>query len=303
MENNTSFSNIQEKQFTKKVLLTYFIITFLITWACWITAILFLRANDWPIPSVLTFLERSTSVQSKSQKWLNFIFSLGTFGPLISAIITQVIYYDLAHLKAYFKRFFYFKFELKWYLIIILIPLASSAIGILSALLNPETRPNLFQFNFPWYFPFLLFLNQTFSSGLEEPGWRGLATPEMQKIKSAEDSGYIIGTIWSIWHFPFLIFLYGEMYNWNIFLMIISLVGYIGLTIPMAIITVWLYNNTKSIGALIIFHGLLNTLPQILLGGITDSFSGILIAVGTWIFAAFLSKKYGKQTLVKKEDI
>ncbi len=303
MNSGTELTNPSIQRPDKKGLVFYFTLTFVITWSCWIIAIIFLRKHDWPIPSVLSVLERSSTDLSSNQQGLNFLFGIGTFGPFISAIITQLIFSDLESLKAYFKRFFHFKFELKWYLYIILIPVASTAIAVISAFLNPETRSSLFQFDFPWYFPLFLLVNQVFSSGMEEPGWRGFATPEMQKFKNAEDSGYTIGFIWSIWHFPFLIFLYGDIYNWNILLMVLSLAGYIGLTIPMAIITVWLYNNTQSIGALIIFHGLLNTLPQIIVGGVTDSFSGIIIAVATWIFANFLAKKFGKETLMGKDPL
>jgi membrane protease YdiL (CAAX protease family) len=36
----------------------------------------------------------------------------------------------------------------------------------------------------------------------EEPGWRGFATPQMQKHYNPLLVGFIIGVLWTVWHLP-----------------------------------------------------------------------------------------------------
>ena len=187
-------------------LLVYFGLTYLITWTCWIVAMIYLNKNDYPIPSNLTFFSRMAANEIPSnQRWLNFLFSLGTYGPMLAAICVHLIYSKDLDFKTFLKSFIKFKLPGRWYLIIIVIPVVETIIYMIMFFLSPISSGSVFQTDYPWYYIFLLFLNQTFSSGLEEPGWRGFATPEMQKVKNAEDSGFIIGIFWAIWHFPFLI--------------------------------------------------------------------------------------------------
>lgn len=294
----TNPSESINKNIIWKRLLYYFGLTYAITWTCWILAMIFLTLGNYPIPSNLTFFSLLDNEEmSIEQFWLTILFNIGTYGPFISAVCILLVFYDKDQIRNYFRRFVHFKVDLKWYLYIILIPVVQTIIYMLLNFINPPQEGSFIQFNYPWYYLFLLFINQTLSSGLEEPGWRGFATPEMQKVKNAEDSGYFIGIFWAIWHFPFLIVLYSELYAGAVWLIILSLVGYIALTIPMAIIMVWLYNNTQSIGLMIIFHGLLNTLPMLVTGTQPNSINAIVIAVVAWLFAGYLSKKFGKETL------
>jgi len=85
----------------------------------------------------------------------------------------------------------------------------------------------------------------------------------------------------------------------DMFLAILSLAGYIASTIGISIIYTWIYNNTKSVFIAILFHTLLNFIPQVMLGGVTDSAGGVFTALVTWGIAIILTRKYGEETLVK----
>lgn len=143
-----------------------------------------------------------------------------------------------------------------------------------------------------------MFLNTTLTSGLEEPGWRGFALPELQKTNNAYKSSLILGLVWAVWHFPYLIYLYFTQLNFGLFLSILSLVGFTASTMGISIIYTWIYNNTKSVFLMILFHGLLNFIPQVMLGGVTDSAGGVFTALVTWAVAIILTKKYGEETLM-----
>ena len=58
-----------------------------------------------------------------------------------------------------------------------------------------------------------------------------------------------------------------------------------------------MYNNTKSIFLMILFHALLNFIPQVMSGGVTNSAGGVFTALVTWGIAIILTKKYGEETL------
>ena len=85
----------------------------------------------------------------------------------------------------------------------------------------------------------------------------------------------------------------------GIFLALLSLAGYIASTIGISIIYTWIYNNTKSVFVMILFHTLLNFIPQVMLGGITDSAGGVFTALVTWAVAIILTRKFGEETLIK----
>ncbi len=146
---------------------------------------------------------------------------------------------------------------------------------------------------------FLMFLNTTLTSGLEEPGWRGYALPTLQEKFNANKSSIILGFVWSIWHYPYLIYLYLTQLNFGIYLSVISIIGFTASTIGVTIIYTWIYNNTKSVFIMILFHGLLNFIPQVMFGGVTESAGGVITALITWGVAIILTRKFGQETLVK----
>jgi membrane protease YdiL (CAAX protease family) len=297
-------SEIKDKnKVSKKPIIMFFLLTYLITWTAWIISIIVLNINGDPIPSHLNFFDRlENGYNSGLHRIMTYLFTIGTIGPMISAIIVIKIYYGNEELKKFFKSFIKFKVEFKWYIIIIAIPFVLSMLSIMFNLISGGDISGVFAIESSFIAYTLLFINQVFTSGLEEPGWRGFATPEMQKFKNAEDSGFYIGIFWGIWHFPFLIYLYTTVMEMEVFLIVLTLVGYVALIIPMSIVNVWIFNNTKSTGILILAHTFNNFINFIIIGNMVDSSGGFLIAVLTWLFAAFLTKKYGKKDLIKLSD-
>jgi len=62
---------------------------------------------------------------------------------------------------------------------------------------------------FPANLPILLvtmLLNGTLTGLFEEVGWRGFLVPKMMKLTSFTKTALITGLIWSVWHYPYIIF-------------------------------------------------------------------------------------------------
>ena len=281
----------------KKPVILYFILAIGITWLFWIPTILISLTNGYFLPSILSFNQLITEGFVDGFHPIIFILNqFGVYGPLVAGLIMTFMTHKKEGLNDLFKRIGKVGIHVKWYGIIIALPII---IFLLGALLSFADLSNLFNPGMSGILILLMFINTFLTSGFEEPGWRGFALPELQKSNNANQSSLIVGFVWAIWHFPFLIYLYLFQFSFGIYLTILSLVGYIASTMGVSIIYTWLYNNTKSIFLMILLHTLLNFIPQIMLGGVTDSAGGVFTALITWAIAIILTRKFGEETLVK----
>lgn len=280
----------------KKPLILYFFLALGITWLFWIPTILISLDNGYFLPSILTFNQLITEGFVDDLHPIIFTLNqIGVYGPLLAALIMLSLDERKESVKDLLQRMRNVNVQIKWYGIIILLPLV---IFFLGTLLSFADLSNLFNPGMSAFLVFVMFLNTTLTSGLEEPGWRGFALPELQKSYNANKSSLILGLFWAIWHFPYLLYLYLTQLNFGLYLSILSLIGFTASTMGISIIYTWIYNNTKSVFLMILFHGLLNFIPQIMLGGVTDSAGGVFTALVTWAVAIILTKKYGEETLM-----
>lgn len=280
-----------------KSVVIYSILALGITWLFWIPTILISLANGYYLPSILTFNQLIT--EGFVDELHAFVFTLnqvGVYGPFIAGTLMTYFTQKEDGVKDLLKRMVKIKVHVKWYGFLIVLP---TFIFLIGSLLSFADLTNLFNPGISAVFILIMFFNTTLTSGLEEPGWRGFALPELQKSNNANQSSLIVGFVWAIWHFPYLLYLYLTQLNFGVFLSILSLVGFTASTMGISIIYTWIYNNTKSLFLMILFHGLLNFIPQVMLGGVTDSAGGVFTALVTWAIAIILTKKFGEDTLVK----
>lgn len=281
----------------KNPLLQYFILAIGITWLFWIPTLLISALNDYYMPSILTFNQLISEGFIDDLHMFTFILNqVGVYGPFIAAVIIITMTKKRKGLIDLLRRIGKVKVHIKWYGIIIALSLV---IFFLSALLSFTDVTKLFNPGMSALFVFLMFLNTTLTSGLEEPGWRGYALPTLQEKYNANKSSIILGIVWSIWHYPYLLYLYLTQLNFGPYLSILSIIGFTASTIGVSIIYTWIYNNTKSVFIMILFHGLLNFIPQVMFGGVTDSAGGVITALITWAIAIILTRKFGEETLIK----
>ncbi len=91
-----------------------------------------------------------------------------------------------------------------------------------------------------------------FSSTGEEPGWRGVLLPELQKKYSPFISALVVGTLWGLWHFPSYFIALGTLgINFIPYFILSGPISFIGLTIAMTFV----YNKSKgSLFLMILMH-------------------------------------------------
>ncbi|MES0342278.1 MAG: CPBP family glutamic-type intramembrane protease, partial [Candidatus Humimicrobiaceae bacterium] len=120
---------------------------------------------------------------------------------------------------------------------------------------------------------------------------------KLQEKYTANRSSWLLGIIWSVWHFPFMVYLF---YPFGIPILIFSLIGFTMSIIANAILYTWIYNNTKSIFLCIILHAIFNLSAAYILALVSHPLTGTILAALQWGIAIFLLKKYGPEDLIRK---
>jgi membrane protease YdiL (CAAX protease family) len=95
--------------------------------------------------------------------------------------------------------------------------------------------------------------------GMEEPGWRGLLQPELQKRFSPLVAALIVSVVWSLWHLPLYLngFYPGDLLG--------GMLGGAVFRIVLAIFLAWFYNRSGGNLFLMIFlHTCFNVMVNFL---------------------------------------
>ena len=154
--------------------LSYFVIAYAITYAIDVVAILTVPA----------------------------LFLLGTFGPLISAVLLTRVESGWAGVRELLGQVRRWRMGIGWYAFVLFGPGAvyQSAMA-LTAVLGGNVDVGRID---PWYTVPLLFLLILFIGGPlgEEFGWRGYALPRLQERRSTLAAALILGVVWALWHLP-----------------------------------------------------------------------------------------------------
>ena len=286
----------------------YFLLAIAITWAFWIPTILIASANDYFLPSVYSFRDISTTGFKDGFHIVIFIINqIGVYGPLFAAIIVSWKKYGKSEVKDIFGKNKVWRVKPKWILIILLFPFVNALIPLgMNALLGVDVS-GAFNPGMSGLIIFLTLAHNIVTSGLEEPGWRGFAFPEMRKKDEAYRSSLIIGLFWAIWHYPYVIYFnYVPEFNpvVNIGLEIYGILGFTAVILGGSVIFSWIYANTESMLILILFHAFQNVFPVFVMGQVIDMGPGsVIIALFTWLVVALITKNYGSETLTGLTEV
>jgi membrane protease YdiL (CAAX protease family) len=261
----------------KSNLITFFILSFVISWILW-------------IPSVLVFFGIIASGP------IQILGNFAVFGPFIAAFLLSKLNGPEGEVKRLFLSGWNVKFKWKW-IFALLIPIFIGGLTLLIiSFIEPMDR---FQYAPPpimWIPNFFLyyFIGGPFT---EEYGWRGYALDRLQSKFNALYSSLILGFIWGIWHLP-LFFIAGTVQS-NI-----PLYEFILIQMVLSIQYTWILNNNRdskgkiNVFLAIMFHAMGNFASMIFPYWVTD--------FGRWIFFGFnvlivvvILAKYGSSHIAK----
>lgn len=204
------------------------------------TPILFSDASVWAFPNLLWFL-------------------LGGASPLLAGLGLAALTGGKEQVLDLLNRLLdWRRISGRWWLVILLFwlffDLAMAGLAVLLGITESPLDANTSLFLNPGMLMFLLLLSFVFPA-IEEIGLRGYYLDTLQKHCGPTMAGLINGTVWAIWHAPFVFFpgyyanttFNPELYWW------------LPMIVCQTLLLVQVYNRTgRSILAVLIFHGMMN---------------------------------------------
>ena len=220
----------------RHALLTYFVLAFALTWACWI-----------PLATSDAFASEGTAQPSR----LLLLWPLGEIMPSLVGILLTALFSGKSGLGVLFRRLGQMRVALTWYAVaLLLVPvLLSVAIGV-NTLLGGATIDYAY---YTWSSVLALLALSLLVTGFgEELGWRGFALPRLQARQQAFAASLLLGVLWGLWHLPLL------MANGLVPLTSLGILNFLlfDLTVTaVAVLFTWVYNNTNgSLFLMVLFH-------------------------------------------------
>jgi membrane protease YdiL (CAAX protease family) len=118
-----------------------------------------------------------------------------------------------------------------------------------------------------------------FTAAFEEPGWRGMLLPQLQRKYSPLVASLILWFPWMLWHAPLDVT--GGMAH--------SIPGWleirVGALIAQAILMTWIYNRSGGcLLPVVLFHAAMNSFPQVLPW--SPPMIGLLLVWVVWVVVA-----------------
>lgn len=186
------------------------------------------------------------------------LYTIGSMWcPAIAAVITRLYY------QRNLKGFGVGMGKPIWVLVGILLPIAAGllmfGLAWISGLapFNTDGAANILTISFIPSLLVAIGFNCFFAAG-EEFGWRGFLVPELARFQTFTSLALISAAIWTIWHFPLIIF--GSYHGTGS--LIFSLAVFIPSVMGAGLILAWLRIISGSVWVAVLFHGFWNYFIQ-----------------------------------------
>ncbi|MDH6365558.1 membrane protease YdiL (CAAX protease family) [Enterococcus sp. PF1-24] len=216
----------------KKANRLYLILTFSISWLCWL---------------VVAGITHFTKISLFSPIALP-LYSIGAAGPMISALIVKKKRSSAKEYREFKKKIINFKQPLTAYFLVFFMGWSFCFFPVLlggSQQIGPV-------YIFLQQLPVMIF----FGGGLEEVGWRGYLLPELQHRFSSFWSTCILSVIWTVWHLPLWLVKGSGQDTTN-------LIGFMLFIGSMAFLLTLLWNRYESIVLCMLLHASFNSFTDV----------------------------------------
>jgi membrane protease YdiL (CAAX protease family) len=247
---------------------TFVCLTFVLTWIPWFAVVSLLRAGR---PGFVTTL-----------------ILLGGFGPLFAAVFVVAAGGDL---RSWLANLVDVRAAPRVWAAAVLVPVALYlvALGLYLLFGGAFARTGVL----PAAAIPSLVIATFVRGGLEEPGWRGLALPVLQRRLGAFRASLVIGVIWALWHIP-LFLMPGSSQAGTPFPL------YATVVVGISIIATWLYNTAGGrVLVPVVFHTLSNAVSVTTASGVLgdEVRSQVPLLAVVWMGVAILIWRYGTDHL------
>nr|MDO8099126.1 type II CAAX endopeptidase family protein [Candidatus Njordarchaeota archaeon] len=285
----------------RRPLFAYFVLAFAITWMCWIPTEIVAAMQGYVLPGAGTFVQLiQLGFVNAQHIAISVLFSIGVYGPFLAAIIVTSAEKGKNGLHELFGRIKKWRVGIKWYLALIIVPLVINfvTVGVSILFVGPSWLTLVLVVPIQYTIIFILYM--LFTSGFEEPGWRGYALPKLQEKYDPGKSSVLLGFVWGLWHLPFVVY---TNYPWGIGPGILAALFYAFSLIPIALIYTWFYDNTGSVLIPILFHTTGNVANTYVLGMVAQPIVGTILPLITLVVALILVRTYMGKVSPKKGEV
>jgi membrane protease YdiL (CAAX protease family) len=250
---------------------TFVLLTFALTWVPWFAVVFLLRAG------------RAGSVTT--------LVLLGGFGPFLAAVLVAVVGGDA---RSWLGNLIDVRASISVWAAAVLVPVALyvGALVVFVFVGGGFDRGGVLPAAAIPAVAFATFVR----GGLEEPGWRGLALPVLQRRIGALRASLVIGVVWALWHAPLFLMPGSSQAGTPFALYAVIVVG-------ISVVATWLYNAAGGrVLVPVVFHTLSNAVSVTTAGGVIgdEIASQVALLVVVWAVAGTLAWRYDTERLSPK---
>lgn len=281
-------------------LVAFFVIAFSITWFFQLLGLFLAGRNGLSLTNednLLHFFALISLRLAPGEASGYLVFTLGA-GPLVAALLVTWATGGRRGIEELWGRITKWRVEPKWYLIVLLLPVALALFSLTAGVLIGGLSSYSPLLPVAYFVPFFLYM-LVFTGLAEEPGWRGFALPRLQSRYSAVKSSWILGVLWGVWHFPFIIY-YNLAAGIPVLALLPILIGLVLGIVGWTIVNTWIYNSTESVFLMIVLHGWYNTVNSYMVLSSQNALAQTLSGILPWALAIILLRMYGGEHLAVK---
>jgi CAAX protease family protein len=258
-------------------LLTYFALTFAISWSGFLIAAWVGAGGFSPTPEQL-------------QTLVPYAVPAMLLGPSVSGILLTGFIHGRAGLRELLSRLLRWRVGARWYAVALLIaPLVFMAVLILLSLISPVFLPRILTTSDK---AALLLMGIAVGLGagiFEELGWTGFAIPTLRLRYGVLSTGLIVGVLWGAWHF-FMNFWASGVTSGELSLAVFVPTWLLGILLgqltAFRVLMVWIYDHTESLLLAMLMHVSLTASTIILMPpvpGVASVILSFVPAAALWV--------------------
>lgn len=232
--------------------LTYFVLTFAISWGGMILAIG--GFGQLIVPT------------DKFNTLLPLVILAILAGPSLTGFIMTILTNGKEGLKEYKTHLFKFNVGAKWYATALFMgPLIMAAIYLILSLFSNKFLPGILTIDNKINFLVAGLMTGLAAGFFEELGWTGFAIPQLRKRYGILAVGLIVGLLWAFWHIlPGVWLGYASGTITNTLSLISYLLDPFMFLVLFRILMVWVYDKTESLFIAMIMHFSLTAAARII---------------------------------------